>query len=71
MRTEYQAFAPKPDRDTVAGFDALLADLDPDTARDVLRACLDGIALRQHHLRVQESRYASDDAQPRTLFRIG
>jgi hypothetical protein len=27
--------------------------------------------LWQHHLRVQESRYASDDGQPRELFRIG
>lgn len=63
--------APRPDQDAVAGFDALLARLDPDTARVVLRECLAEIALWQHHLRVQESRYASEDARPRELFRIG
>ena len=65
-----QGIAPKPDQDAVAGFDALLASLDPDTARQVLRECLAEIALWQHHLRVQESRYAGDDAEPRALFRI-
>lgn len=63
--------APRPDLDTVAGFDALLASLDPDTARHVLRECLVEIALWQHHLRVQDSRYASDAPQPREMFRIG
>jgi hypothetical protein len=62
--------APRPDHDAVAGFDALLAGLDPDTARHVLRECLAGIALRQHQLRVQESRYAGEDARPQALFRI-
>jgi len=66
-----QDLAPKPDQDAVAGFDALLASLDPETARRVLRDCLAEIALWQHHLRVQESRYASEDARPRELFRIG
>lgn len=66
-----QAAAPRPDREAVAGFDALLARLDPETARVVLRDCVAEIALWQHHLRVQESRYASDDARPRELFRIG
>jgi hypothetical protein len=65
-----QGIAPKPDQDAVAGFDALLASLDPDTARHVLRECLAEIALWQHHLRVQESRYTSEDARPRELFRI-
>jgi len=65
-----QGIAPKPDQDAVAGFDALLASLDPDTARTVLRECLAEIALWQHHLRVQESRYASDDARPQSMFRI-
>src|SRR5690242_10966023 len=32
-----QGIAPKPDQEAVAGFDALLASLDPDTARHVLR----------------------------------
>jgi hypothetical protein len=63
--------APRPDRDAVAGFDALLSTLDPDTARHVLSECLAEIALWQHHLRVQASRYANDDARPRELFRIG
>jgi hypothetical protein len=65
-----QGIAPKPDQDAVAGFDALLASLDPDTARTALRECLAEIALWQHHLRVQESRYASDDARPQAMFRI-
>lgn len=63
--------APRPGEDAVAGFDALLASLDPDTARQVLRECVAEVALWQHHLRVQESRYASEDARPRELFRIG
>jgi len=66
-----QGLAPKPDPEAVAGFDALLASLDPDTARRVLRECLAEIALWQHHLRVQESRYASEDPRPQALFRIG
>lgn len=66
-----QGAAPRPDREAVAGFDALLARLDPEIARVVLRDCLAEIALWQHQLRVQESRYASDDARPRDLFRIG
>jgi hypothetical protein len=61
---------PRPDRDAVADFDALLAGLDPETARDMLCECLAGIALWQHQLRVQASRYAND-ARPRELFRIG
>lgn len=65
------AAPPRPDRDAVAGFDALLDSLDPDTARHVLRECLAEIVLWQHHLRVRESRYASDEARPRELFRIG
>lgn len=65
------AVPPRPDRDAVAGFDALLASLDPDTARHVLRESLAEIVLWQHHLRVRESRYASDGARPRELFRIG
>jgi hypothetical protein len=65
------AVPPQPDRDAVAGFDALLASLDPDTARHVLRESLAEIVLWQHHLRVRESRYASDEARPRELFRIG
>ena len=66
-----QGIAPRPDEASIAGFDALLASLDPDSARRVLRDCLAEIALWQHHLRVQESRYASDDARPQALFRIG
>jgi hypothetical protein len=72
MRAANQSFANhRPDQETVAGFDAALAGLDPDTARRVLSEGLAEIALWQHHLRVQESRYASDDGQPRELFRIG
>ena len=67
---ETDGYAPKPDQDAVAGFDALLASLDPDTARHVLRECLAEIVLWQHHLRVQESHYASDEARPREMFRI-
>ncbi len=66
-----QRTVPRPDQEAVAGFDALLARLDPQTAHAVLRDCVAEIALWQHHLRVQESRYASDDARPRDLFRIG
>lgn len=68
---DFDGIAPRPGQEAVAGFDALLASLDPDTARTVLRECLAEIALWQHHLRVQESRYASEDARPRELFRIG
>jgi hypothetical protein len=72
MRAAIQSFAHQlPDQETVAGFDAVLAGLDPDTARQVLHEGLAEIGLWQHHLRVQESRYASDDGQPRELFRIG
>ena len=71
MGIDYQTFAPTPDQDAVAGMDALIATLEPEAARDVLRECLAGIALRQHRLRVQERRYAGDEAQPRALFRIG
>ncbi len=67
---DFDGIAPKPDQEAVAGFDAVLASLDPVTARQVLRECLAEIALWQHHLRVQESRYASEDARPRELFRI-
>ena len=68
---DFDGIAPRPDPEAVAGFDALLASLDPDTARLVLSECLAEIALWQHHLRVQESRYASQDARPLALFRIG
>lgn len=62
---------PHPDQQAVEGFDALLRELDPATAQQVLRECVAEIALWQHHLRVQESRYASDDARPREMFHIG
>ena len=72
MRAAIQSFAhQQPDQETVAGFDALLARLDPATARQVLHEGLAEIGLWQHHLRVQESRYASDDGQPRELSHIG
>jgi hypothetical protein len=72
MRAAYQSFAHQlPDQETVAGFDARLAGLDPVTARHAVSEGLAEIALWQHHQRVQASRYASDDGQPRELFHIG
>lgn len=62
---------PQPDPEAIAGFDVLLEGLDPETAKLVLRDCLAEIALWQHQLRVQETRYASDEARPREMFHIG
>ena len=49
----------------------LLKELDPDMAEAMLRECLAEAALRRHLQRVHESRYASEDPQPRELFHIG
>jgi hypothetical protein len=65
MRADYSI--PEP----TTSFDALLQGLDPETADQVLRDCRAEVALWQHHLRVQETSYASDDPRPRELFRIG
>jgi hypothetical protein len=62
---------PYPDQQALAGLDALMRQLDPETAQRLLRDCLDEIALRQQRLRVQESHYAGEDARPRELFHIG
>ena len=60
----------RPDDQAIAGFDALLRNMDPETAHRVLQECLAEIALWQHHLRVQERHYAAD-ARPREMFHIG
>ena len=60
----------RPDDQAIAGFDALLRNMDPETAQRVLQECLAEIALWQHHLRVQERHYAAD-ARPREMFHIG
>ena len=61
---------PRPDPQAIAGFDALLQGMEPETAQRVLRECVAEIALWQHHLRVQERHYATD-ARPREMFHIG
>ncbi len=55
----------------VEGEVVLLKELDPDMADATLRECLAEAALRRHLQRIHESRYASDDPQPRELFHIG
>ncbi len=66
MGTIYQ----RPDHEAIAGFDALLSGMDPETAQRVLQECLAEIALWHHHVQVQERHYATD-ARPREMFRIG
>ncbi|MDQ2702793.1 MAG: hypothetical protein M3Y70_08300 [Pseudomonadota bacterium] len=70
MRASNDFTPPIPDAQAVASFEALLASLEPDVARVVLRDCLAEIALWQHHLRVQQRHYAAD-ARPREMFHIG
>lgn len=53
-----------------AELDELLQGLDPEAADALLRECLAEAALRRHLRAVHDSRYASENPQPRALFRI-
>ena len=54
-----------------SGIDSLLQGLDPEAADALLREYLAEAALRRHLQQVHDSHYASENPQPRALFRVG